>query len=1175
MLVKKLLSLYSCSSCQFFHGLTAFTVVLSLTILTTAGSAQDVVSGVTETSSQIADNGDDGEDKKPTRHLIYLPYKQLIGVFGQFNSSVVVPYVEYMKLLEANEGRPAPAKFPVKAVIASTEYKAIVKKETATIQCKLKLRSLAEGWTQLALPIGNVAVGEWKPSDERVILQGDKNGQYSVLLPDKGNYEVEVSMTTRVRSAPEGKSFEIKVPAVGISTFEVAVPEENQTINISPNSVALQTKPNGKETRVKVNLGASDKVAVSWVPKVSDKPQMDLLTSVTNHTLVSIQDDLVHTDAYLTYDVLRGSLNQVRIVVPKSHRILDVSADAKMKSWKTEEQDGRQLIVIDLLSELTKALHVEVHTESELGDEPIDLGGIDEDGNAFGVHVLDAVREHGQLVVVHSSDTTLTINDRQGLARIEQAEIAQKIRKTAAIGFKYYSPKYRLVLDVKPVQPKVSVNHTARVEFIDDELRLFTNLVYNIEKTGIFELQIKLPDGFELDELQCPKLKDYSEDEATNTLKVLLNEKTQGQLSITIRGHLEFDNDAEEVELELPLLLPENVEREIGDLYVLAPQSMEIITDRENLAAAQPRPIPNIQGSSTRLRAISAWSFTRRPVTIPVKTVRKPTRLSATVATKIETAENLIDVVTKVIFNVEYAGVDTFRIAVPEAISEKIQIEAVNSDSSAPGIKQKTAAEETEDGWVTWTIVMQREVSGEQVFEVRYDIPVGEAEKENAEGDDAEKPKPKKEGESYKVTLVRPLGLDADSNNGKETELSSVFGETSIHKTRALSVRADIENETIERIDIRELQYLAADGFFAFRYYDGDETIEVDLSLKKFAIQEVVETVVSRALVEVVTGRDNTVTYLCRYRIRTSERQRLALDLPSGAEPLALFVDERSVELEKRDAATATDGWDPYYIPVSRAGNSEESFLLTIQFRWPVHPMPFEYIGGKIAVPIPQIGMNQAGSAIQHLQTVVWVPKEFSLVGEPKDFLLKKKPTLEHAIDGKLGSLQNPEYLKQELNNWIGGDASALVEFPTQGRPYAYTNLGGAPQLTVTWWSKTWFTIVISGAILVIAFFLRTTSWSNKFGFLLVAAFLVALFAQIDADRVLHGIEAARLGLLGLAGLWLIQAIAGLRHWIPKRSDFTSKREGTSSLASTPWTQAAVVPPPGIFDDIANGGSSK
>ena len=115
----------------------------------------------------------------------------------------------------------------------------------------------------------------------------------------------------------------------------------------------------------------------------------------------------------------------------------------------------------------------------------------------------------------------------------------------------------------------------------------------------------------------------------------------------------------------------------------------------------------------------SAWSYSRRPLRIPVSTTRKPTRLSATIATTIDVQPDTVEVATQLDYIVEFAGVDTFRFLVPEAVSPSVQIEAEASGPSSVAIKQRLNGDAT-NGWVPWTVVMPREIVGRQRFRITY-----------------------------------------------------------------------------------------------------------------------------------------------------------------------------------------------------------------------------------------------------------------------------------------------------------------------------------------------------------------------------------------------------------------------------------------------------------------------
>ncbi|MGE3317525.1 MAG: hypothetical protein AB7O26_20620, partial [Planctomycetaceae bacterium] len=299
-------------------------------------------------------------------------------------------------------------------------------------------------------------------------------------------------------------------------------------------------------------------------------------------------------------------------------------------------------------------------------------------------------------------------------------------------------------------------------------------------------------------------------------------------------------------------------------------------------------------------------------------------------------------------------------------------------------------------------------------------------------------------------------------------------------------------------------------------------------------------------------GRDPVspmATYRCRYQIRSSERQRLRIDLPSEAQPLGVAVDGRQIALEKSDAK-ADVGWTPYFVSVARTAVSDVPFTIALNLQRPISPAPFQSNGGNLQIALPRIGGTE-GVATQQLRVVLWVPDKFALIGTPANYQRETR-TLVSGVG--LGTIKT-ESQTGELDSWIGS-TGGLIDFPTEGHAYQYTRLGRADSIEVKWWNMPFLTVVISLAVLGIALALLKTTWENRLGLLLIAALLIALYAVKDNDAALHLVAAARYGLWALAGIWLIHALLGSR--------------GTSSAVSPsgsgPATQAAVIPPSGPID---------
>ena len=1110
-----------------------------------------------------------GADKLPNGpREIYLPFKFLKGIFDSQGASVVLPLEEYKRLKAAAEKAPV-APPAVTAVITSATYVATVEKDLARIRAELTVNVLGTPWVEVPIRFGSAAIGKLE-AGEKILLKGTGDGNYSLLFGNTGEQKIVLELTTRIHTSPEGREFGFDVPTTGITTFEIVIPEADQTVEVTPRLIAIPAEAAAMQTRFKANLGSTPNITARWRPKATSKPEMDLLASVTNYTRVSVEDGLIHTDALFAYEVLRGEVAQLRVSVPKDHRILDVSAEARLKGWQAKEEDGRQIVTIDLLGGQTGKFNVEVHTERKIPDEAFDVAGSTDTG-FVGIHALDVVRESGQIGLFNSADLTLTVDEQQGVVRIDAGELHERLRGERVTSFKYYSPKFVLKASVKPVQPRVLVDQSAKLIFMDDELRLNSTIQYTIERAGLFQLQVKVPDGLVIDIVECPGMKEeFNVDAATKLLTVNLNDKTMGGLKLTVWGHRDYTAGMEQTELALPVLEPVGAERDIGNIHVFAKEAIEVITNDKGLASAQPLPVAPGSAVGDAL-ATSSWSYTRRPVTIPVTTKRKQTRIYATVATTVHLQPELTEIKTLLDYQVQYAGIDTFRFLVPESVSGKMQIESVATNGNSPAIKQKSEAP-PKDGWVERTVVMQREVLGTQRFAISYDMKP-----EQAAGSTERK---------IAVQVVRPLGYE---RGDVKTPLSNVSGELVITKDDSLAVSAKATGGDVEPMDVRELSLLPQSGTQSFRYFTqpDDKAIELVITQTKYEIEEVVATVVSKELVEIVTGESSEATYLVRMRLKTSERQRLLTHLPLGMDLLSVTVAGREVSLEKAvisedqqlQSHDLENNWETHWINVARDSGSDQEFIITLHFQWKVDPAlgDSSYGRGNLELPLPVLG--QKGTVpVQELRTVVYVPEKFSLVGDPQGFFAVQRVSPCQSFFASSRRASDSDSIANRERQWFGG-GDVSERLPTQGRvAYVYSNLGGEKQITVTWWNRIAMAFLFSLAAAAIALLLMKTSVENKLSVLLFALFVAVLYGLKDSQTLFHVLQAARYGLLFLVGLWIVKSVfarRALAATVMCAAPLAATVPTTSPSSPTVETASHDSPPPPPPETSGNDPSSQ
>lgn len=1065
---------------------------------------------------------------------IYIPYQNLKQVFGKNDATIALPLSEYLELWnKAHQQSLKPGeKPPVPAVISEARYTAKVEKEAVRLNVQLKVLSLNQGWAVLPISFGDAAVGKVSSSTNRVLLQGLGQGKLALLMPEAGEHVVQFEVVTKVSVSPDGRRFEMQLPNAGISSLELTIPEADQVVELAPAAALelLPTAPGSKETRIRADLGTVEQLKVNWHPRVGSRPDMELLASVTNLTSVQVQDGLIHTHAQLKYDILRGQLASLRIAVPADHRVLDVTSDVRLREWKLSKEGEQQIISVELLGRVDKPATIQVHTERSVPAENFFVAGI-VDQQSRGIHALGVLRESGQLALHAGPDVNLTVELQRGLQRTDEAGAAPSIRTPGATYFRYFSPEFELELRARPVEPRLVVNHNSQLIFRDDQLRLNASLDYLVERAGVFELRFGLPEGLTVENVVATGMKQFDVNETTRELVVQFTEKRLGQINLSINGFVPWASAA--AARNLPLIEPRGAEVENGQVVVFAPEAMEVITETEKVISAQPDPaVAPAQTGNARL--VSAWRYQQRPVVIPVSTVRKPSRLTAQVTTRLDVRQGQVSSHTTIGYLVEFAGLSTFRFQVPESVASSVQI---TSTADAP-IKQQSREEKGVDGWVTWTVVLQREVLGRQTFVVIFDVtPTAGTPPE----------------ESATLGLVRlidsPLpesGGNASSESGKsspaeaeaaKTEevekkpamptvattvpLTRIVGEVVVTKDRALAVDAVATGGDVESIDTRELTTPVPEGFAAFRYFR--QPVEVSLKASKLDVQGVVQTVISRSLVEIVVDKAGVVTGRARYAIKSSERQRLRIDLPGDAQPLGAAMGDRPVALEKTPGASDKGPYTTHFINVARASGADELFHVTILYRLPLSPAPFGSNGGKLLLRMPVWGgLDAQGIVTQQSRVAVWVPDEFSLVGSPTGYTLETRRKFNDLIYASpttsRGSLEG-------LDEWIGQTASGMLDFPREGRGTLYSRLGSGNEITVVWWRLPFYTWIATIVLIVVALLLRRTPLENKLTVLLLAATIAAASAIADADLVLHIVAAMFFGLVAMVLIWLVASI--------------------------------------------------
>jgi hypothetical protein len=668
----------------------------------------------------------------------------------------------------------------------------------------------------------------------------------------------------------------------------------------------------------------------------------------------------------------------------------------------------------------------------------------------------------------------------------------------------------------------------------------------------VFQLSLKVPESLTIDNVSADGMSEFNVDKGSGLITLSLTQKRMGTIEVTIQAHQAFDASVGNAEMELPTIAPDGVERETGLVTVYAPEFLDVITVDEKLAGLFPSRDAAVE-ALPRLRHIASWNFTRRPIALFVRTSPRPAQIAASVGTTVEVEPEIVKQNAIITFDIQNAGIDTLRVAVPEAVANDVRFRLVSPGHS---IQQRDKAAQAENGWVTWTLVLQDEATGTVQLSVDWDVKLAQPEvaPASAGSDDANTAAVAPE-QSLTVEPARVLAPFADDQaDRRRVTLTQTRGEIRLLRHESLSITAESQGETTEAIDVRELELMEQDGYLAYRYFA--QPASATIRIRRHEIHEVAATVVSRIAVEVVTERQALASWRARLRITTSERQRLRVDLPAGSDLQAPMLNDQRTTIEKATDVKADEHWEAYYVNISRDTTSDQEFLLTLQYRCPIveegarpYTVQSGFQGGLQKLRLPVVGENGGSTVVQQVQLAIWAPEEIAILGEPE--LWSQQGAVPPSISSPLRSGSSIA-AANEMHEWIDPQHVVSGDFPTQGSVAVYRAVGRQAELTVTWWSRPFLFWMISGTLVLLGLILRRTSWENRITLVLLAIFAVAMYSLKGDNSTPQYVSMAWPGILVVGGIWITGLLIG-----PKNGT-----NGNGASAAVEQLVTPVVPPP-------------
>jgi hypothetical protein len=1116
----------------------------------------------------------DGRGDKSLREQdIYIPYEKLRQVFEKHGRGVFLPYEKFEELWQAAQDKTRPAaepRPPVGAVITEIENEAVVAKDVVRVKARVTIDLLAEGWHEVPLRLSDAAITSATLGGGPARIVGGPGEDYRLLVEKKGKKAEQIVLALEYAKAiskmPGQNSVSFQAPQAPVSRWRVRIPQAGVKVNLYPLIAATEVPPaeekgeksekgergegkkgerwEGKkdETVVLAFVGAAPMVRIDWTPKAEGATGLAALVSVEADQQVWINEGATRSRTSLTYAISRAELGQLAVEVPADYKVVNVF-DANVRQWSVEPAAAgakRQKITAQLFEPAKTRQQVTVELEKFAGQRPQTSLSVPL------VKALDVGRQQGTVVVEVAPGLRAEATRTIGLLQLDASELAGSSRRQSwTFSYRYASLPYELELGVEPLQPRVTADSLVEARLEPERLTLDVTAIYNVERAGIFKLELDVPTGYAVRQVRGCDVASrdpgrravaaqvdshHLEGEKKNRLVVNLSRKALGRVALAVQ----LQKDLQEANLLLPtgkaadLLLPvpqvpaAGVERAAGRLLIYAPESLLVnpskteglrsISFKEAAEGIDPfRPL----GQPVAAHPVLAFAFTQEPVALRLAAERRKPKVTIRQLLSARIEQGVVNYQATFYYTILYSGVKSIRIDVPADVAVR---------NNTPGLREKVVDPPPADlakGYVAWSFSGESELLGDGRIKLVWEKKID------------------------KLDIGKSVNLDVPRLVPRGADLA--WGQIILAKAETLDVREAGEPKGLRPIDPQHNLMPEANGTpavrdaaQAFEFY-GDWTLAATVT--RYQLEDIKRTSIDRAVVRMVVTPAGEVSVQALYRVQ-SARQRLAVSLPKDAafDKESLRLDGRTVALERGDKGD-------FFVPLLGA-NADQNFLLELRYTVPKDAVPEG--GSRLDLPVfPE------DAAMQKVYLCVYLPATEALLGAvgpwSEEFRWRLSPSLKWEPRSKVGDGARLAWVREGTATAANPAAEA---FPTDGKLYVFSTLRPAAppdgslrttSMSGNWLSAIIFIVVVLGGLLLLPAGLGGRALAVGAGIVLLV--LAGVFCPTLSMQLLNGVLVAALVIVLV--LWSVSYLA----W--KQPGELARRRAAPQAESAQWDKIA------------------
>ncbi|HEV2329453.1 MAG TPA: LamG-like jellyroll fold domain-containing protein [Verrucomicrobiae bacterium] len=694
----------------------------------------------------------------------------------------------------------------------------------------------------------DVAVQQFNVKCGKAELVRDGNN-LAVKIETRTAVKIQVRLLVKITGDVTKHRLNFNIPPA-LSSQAAFVLDEPEADVAVPTAVSFTRFLEKDRTRIEAVMGPAGQIDLQWMPRVKQAGEIATTVFCQNASLATFDGGVMNVSASLHYQITQGELRQARVQLPGNERLLRVSG-AEIRDWQVTNENGAQILVVNLLQGVSQSWRVSIDLEKKLDVLPAEL-------SVAVPHAVGVQRETGLIAIQAADELAVSVESASGLDRVDAAEFPGDNHGAIQSVFQFSRPDASLRIRLETVQPEIEAITISHFRVGTDEISLSATIHYTIKRAGIFSLKARLPDGYRVESVEGDNIQLQNEqtESGSRILDVALKARATGDYRLNI----ELSRDLKTLPKSLALsgVQPLGVERLTDFITVSAEPGVELKTESfDQLIEIPANLIPNAaqpasDGDVLAYKFISSQPLATSSWNLTLATETVAAWVRAEIVDSISLADTLLSGRAVVRYNVANAPVKELSVKVPNNVQ--------NVEISGQNIRSR------EQKGDVWRIELQSPVQGYYTLSVTWEQPCPAG-----------------------TNALNFAGVSA-KNVERETGLIAV-------STHAPVQVAKLNAENLQRADSGDFPDWAGNPnpstALVYRYVRPDYKLTLDV--RRLDSANVLQAIVEDAQLTSVVADDGQMMTDMSLFLQSNGRQFLAIGLPAGATVWSAFVSGQAV----------------------------------------------------------------------------------------------------------------------------------------------------------------------------------------------------------------------------------------------------------------------------------------